>query len=125
MEKILRVFDMSPACYPSAGGARPEKGLEEMADGDSRFIYRRDGGRWYVQITIPVPLRERLGRKLIQLSLETSDVTEARDRRWPYLHGWRKAFEVALADPELTRAKVEEIAAREVERQMALERGLG
>ncbi len=103
--------------------AAPAPGLLSGGVPDFRFIYRRGGGRWYVQITIPVPLRQRLGRKLIQLSLETADVTEARDRRWPYLHGWRKAFEVALADPELTRAKLEEIAAREVERQKALERG--
>ena len=92
--------------------------------GDYRKLYRRGGGRWYVQITVPVLLRQRLGRKLIQLSLETAGVSEARDRRWPYIHGWRKAFEAALADPELTRAKVEEIAAAEVERQKALERGL-
>ncbi len=69
-------------------------------------------------------MRQRLGRKLIQWSLETADVTEARDRRWPYIHGWRAAFEAAKDNPKLTRAKVEEIAAREVERQKALERGL-
>ncbi len=104
--------------------AAPAPGLLSGGVPDFRFIYRRGAGRFYVQITVPVPLRQRLGRKLIQWSLETADVTEARDRRWPYLHGWRKAFEVALADPELTRAKVEEIAAAEVERQKALERGL-
>ncbi len=103
--------------------AAPAPGLLSGGVPDFRFIYRRGGGRWYVQITVPVPLRQRLGRKLIQLSLETSDVTEARDRRWPYYHGWRAAFEAAKNDPELTREGIEEIAAAEVERQKALEQG--
>lgn len=91
--------------------------------GDFRKLYRRDGGRWYVQITIPVALRARLGRKLIQTSLETADVTEARDRRWPYIHGWRAAFDAARDDPNMTRKRIENLAAREIERQQALERG--
>lgn len=91
--------------------------------GDYRKLYRRGGGRWYVQISIPVALRQRLGRKLIQTSLGTSDINAARDMRWPYIHGWQKAFDAATADPNMTRKRIENLAAREIERQQALEAG--
>ncbi len=91
---------------------------------DFRFIYRRRGGRFYVQITVPTALRERMGRKLIQWSLDTSEKTLAQDRRWAYVNGWGRAFDKALADETMTREQIEELAAHEVERQKTLERGL-
>ena len=41
------------------------------------------------------------------LTLDTADLREARDKRWPWFHAWRAAFDAAIADPKMTREDAE------------------
>lgn len=95
-----------------------------MADHDERYIYRRGGGTYYVSITVPVKLRDRLGRKLIQTSLETADLLTAQDRRWAYINGYRRAFEKAIADLGMSGDEIMKSAEVEIARQKRLEERL-
>jgi len=52
-----------------------------------------------------------------------ADVNTARDRRWPYYHAWRAAFNAAKADPKMTREQIERLARKEYKRQKRMESG--
>lgn len=87
-----------------------------------RYLITR-GRRYWLQIATPRPLRDRLPH-MVQKTLSTNNLREAQTLRWAWVNGYKHAWELAAANPNMTREKVEETAAREVERQQQLERGL-
>ena len=68
---------------------------------DRRYLNRK-GPYWYAQLSVPADLREKLGRAVIQRSLRTKDLAEARRRRWPVIEEIKKSFEAARAGLHLT-----------------------
>jgi len=59
---------------------------------DTRYLVRRYH-RWYLQLSVPKGLRERLGKKLIIRPLDTSDLRTARLRRDELLPKIRQTFD--------------------------------
>ncbi len=93
---------------------------DAMAE-DLRYLVSR-GRIWYCQIASPRPLHGRT-RKLVIRSLRTASLRDAQSLRWAVINSYRMAWERALADPSLSRKKIEEIAAQEHERISRLEAG--
>ena len=56
-------------------------------------------------------------------TLGTSSLKEAQTLRWAHVNGWKHAWELAAANPAMTREKVEEVALAKVEQLQMLERG--
>ena len=89
--------------------------------GDRRYLWQR-GSRWWVQIRVPDKLRPRVGKKSIQIALHTSDLNEARHRRWSHVHATKEMFRRALDDVGMTSEEIEQFARAEYERQVSIER---
>ena len=89
--------------------------------GDYRYLWQRNG-RFWVQVAVPAALQRRLGKRAIQISLGTSDVTEARQKRWKHVHSIKATFERALTNEDMTADEIEQIAQAEYQRIASVER---
>lgn len=58
---------------------------------------------------------------MIQKSLSTKSLREAQTLRWAWVNGYKHAWELAAADPNMTREDVDRIALEEHARQEKLE----
>lgn len=83
---------------------------------DTRHLVTR-GETYWLQLATPRPLHDRIRRKVIQRSLGTKSLAEAKTERWIYVNGYKAAWEKALAEPTMTREEIEELAAVEIERE--------
>ena len=86
---------------------------------DMRYLITRCR-RYWLQLATPRPLRDRLPH-MIQKSLGTPSLKEAQTLRWAYVNGYKRAWELAAANPAMTREDVDRIALEEHARQEALE----
>lgn len=83
---------------------------------DTRYLKqrrgaRRSGMRWYVRVTVPSDLQPVLGARIIERSLDTSDVQEAKTRRHAELAKIFESFERARRGT-ITDADIEQEAQR-------------
>lgn len=83
---------------------------------------KQRGNRWWCQVRVPDALRARLCKKVIQVSLGTADLIEARHLRWPHVHSIKATFARALSDDDISSEEIEQIAQAEYQRQVAVER---
>ena len=86
---------------------------------DMRYLITR-GKIYWLQIATPRPLRDRLPH-MVQKTLSTINLREAQTLRWAWVHGYKRAWELAAANPAMTREDVDRIALEEHARQEALE----
>lgn len=91
--------------------------LPDMAYLRLRRGKRRSGNRYYVRIAVPHDLREQLGTSIIERSLETSDLSEAKTRRHGELAQILDSFERARRK-SITSADIEYEAQRYLREQL-------
>jgi hypothetical protein len=70
----------------------------------THHLTRRDGV-WYYRRRVPTPLVPKLGKKVIQFSLETSSLKEAKKRRAAEDLKWTTRFEAAEEKSPASNAK--------------------
>ena len=58
---------------------------------DTRYLWRK-GGRWYLQLAVPLEIQSIIGRKVVQEALGTADLCQAQRRRDERLGKWRTKF---------------------------------
>ncbi len=86
---------------------------------DMRYLITR-GRIYWLQLATPRPLRDRLPY-MIQKTLSTNNLREAQTLRWAWVNGYKRAWELAKANPAMTREEVEAVAQEEHARQETLE----
>lgn len=86
---------------------------------DTRYLVTR-GDMYWLQLASPRSLHGRV-RKVIQRTLGTDKLKEAQERRWAWVNAYKRAWEEAAADPNMTREEIEAAALAEHKRQEKLE----
>src|SRR5262245_28204529 len=78
------------------------------ADPRSHLIYRGNPGRWYVNLRVPPKLAPFYGSDTVRVSLKTSDLAIAAERKWGViarakrqLAELREALETGHGSPKL------------------------
>ncbi len=74
--------------------------MGQVSLAENRYLRRRrgknrSGYRWYVRVNVPDDIREAMGKTAIERALHTSDIREARKRRYAVLAGIFTEFELA------------------------------
>lgn len=74
--------------------------MGQVSLAENRYLRRRrgknrSGYRWYVRVNVPDDIREAVGKTAIERALHTSDIREARKRRYAVLAGIFTEFELA------------------------------
>lgn len=88
---------------------------------DTRYLIRR-GNIYWLQLASPRPLHGRT-KRVVQRTLGTSKLSEAQAARWSWVHGYKHAWKLADADPDMTAKEIEAAAEAEQARLWAIETG--
>lgn len=74
--------------------------------GDRKYLVQpRAGGTWYVEITVPRPLRAVMGKKKLLRSLKTDDLRRAQGLRWHVVTELKAEIEAARGGNGRTSAR--------------------